>query len=102
MPTYEYKCNVCGYSFDAFQSIHDEPLKVCPQCGKEIRRLINGGTGVIFRGSGFYVTDTQKNSGKEAPQETAAKEPSQKKEPAQAAPASSDSAKSSDKSSPSG
>ena len=40
--------------------MRDEPLKICPQCGREIRRLINGGTGVIFKGSGFYVTDKAK------------------------------------------
>lgn len=57
MPTYEYECNNCGHAFEAFQSMSDDPLKTCPQCGKDIRRLINGGSGVIFKGSGFYVTD---------------------------------------------
>lgn len=57
MPTYEYECKSCGHVFEAFQSMKDEPLKICPECGKEIRRLINGGTGIIFKGSGFYVTD---------------------------------------------
>jgi putative FmdB family regulatory protein len=57
MPTYGYECRSCGHTFDVFQSMKDEPLKVCPECGKEIRRLINGGTGVIFKGGGFYVTD---------------------------------------------
>jgi putative FmdB family regulatory protein len=57
MPTYEYECKTCGHRFDAFQNIRDEPLKVCPECGKELRRLINGGSGVIFKGGGFYVTD---------------------------------------------
>jgi len=58
MPTYGYECKNCGYTFDVFQSMKDEPLKICPECGKEIRRLINGGAGVIFKGSGFYVTDS--------------------------------------------
>jgi len=57
MPTYGYECKSCGHSFDAFQSMTDEPLKTCPECGKAVRRLINGGTGVIFKGGGFYVTD---------------------------------------------
>jgi putative FmdB family regulatory protein len=57
MPTYEYECKSCGYTFDAFQSMTDAPLKECPRCGLEVRRLINGGGGVIFKGSGFYVTD---------------------------------------------
>jgi len=57
MPTYEYECKSCAYNFDVFQSMSDAPLKDCPECGKDIRRVINGGTGVIFKGSGFYVTD---------------------------------------------
>jgi putative FmdB family regulatory protein len=57
MPTYEYQCKSCGHTFETFQSMSDAPLKTCPECGKEIRRLINGGTGVIFKGSGFYNTD---------------------------------------------
>ena len=67
MPTYEYKCKSCGHSFDAFQNIKDEPLKVCPECGKELRRLINGGSGVIFKGGGFYVTDKNGKSCKKEP-----------------------------------
>jgi putative FmdB family regulatory protein len=63
MPTYEYECKNCGYIFDVFQNMSDDPLKVCPKCGKDVRRLINGGTGVIFKGSGFYVTDKNKKSG---------------------------------------
>ena len=63
MPTYEYECRDCSHSFEAFQAMSDEPLKTCPECGKEIRRLIFGGTGVIFKGSGFYVTDKNKGRG---------------------------------------
>jgi len=62
MPTYEYECKSCGHGFEFFQSMKDEPLKTCPDCGKEVRRLINGGTGVIFKGGGFYVTDKSKSS----------------------------------------
>jgi len=58
MPTYEYKCNNCGYTFDILQSIKAEPLKTCSKCGKEtLQKLISGGTGLIFKGSGFYLTD---------------------------------------------
>jgi putative FmdB family regulatory protein len=64
MPTYEYECKSCGHTFDVFQNMSAEPVKVCPRCGNEVRRLINGGTGVIFKGSGFYVTDKNKSSGK--------------------------------------
>jgi putative FmdB family regulatory protein len=63
MPTYEYECKSCGHNFDVFQSILDEPLRTCPECGKELRRLINGGTGVIFKGSGFCVNDKSGKSG---------------------------------------
>jgi putative FmdB family regulatory protein len=62
MPTYEYECKKCGHCFEAVQSINDEPLKKCPKCGKGVRRLIFGGAGVIFKGSGFYVTDKNKGS----------------------------------------
>ncbi len=60
MPTYEYKCKSCGYTFEVFQNISDEPLCECPKCGGEIFRVIHGGTGVIFKGSGWYVTDYAK------------------------------------------
>lgn len=62
MPTYSYECKTCGYTFDVFQSMKDDPIKVCPECGKEVRRLINGGSGIIFKGSGFYVTDSHRPS----------------------------------------
>jgi len=62
MPTYEYECMECSHHFEAFQAMSDEPIKSCPKCGSEVRRLIFGGTGVIFKGSGFYVTD--KNGGR--------------------------------------
>ena len=64
MPTYEYECTECGYSFEVFQSMSDEPLKTCSRCGKKVRRLIFGGAGVIFKGSGFYVTDKAAGKGK--------------------------------------
>ncbi|GBU29267.1 hypothetical protein R84B8_02831 [Treponema sp. R8-4-B8] len=73
MPTYEYECKSCSHKFEVFQSINDPPIKDCPKCGKEVRRLIFGGTGVIFKGSGFYVTDKNKSSGdKSAKNATAA------------------------------
>ena len=59
MPTYDYECTKCGHTFDEFQSMSDEPLKSCPECGKGVRRLIGGGMGIIFKGSGFYVTDSR-------------------------------------------
>jgi putative FmdB family regulatory protein len=62
MPTYDYECKSCGKTFEAFQSMSDAPLTVCPTCGKEVRRLIGGGSGIIFKGSGFYVNDSRKSS----------------------------------------
>ena len=61
MPTYEYECTHCSKVFDIFQKMTDEPLEVCPKCGKKIKRLITGGSGVIFKGSGFYATDYRKS-----------------------------------------
>jgi putative FmdB family regulatory protein len=58
MPTYEYKCTACGHTFEKFQSITAEPIKRCPHCGKaKAKRLISAGAGLIFKGSGFYITD---------------------------------------------
>lgn len=57
MPTYEYECEKCGHKFEEFQSITAEPLKKCPRCNGEVRRLIGTGAGIIFKGSGFYATD---------------------------------------------
>ncbi len=57
MPTYTYRCKNCHLQFDSFQSIVDPPLKICPSCGGELVRVITGGTGIIFKGSGFYITD---------------------------------------------
>jgi putative FmdB family regulatory protein len=60
MPTYEYECKDCKHTFEAFQSMKDEPLSVCPECGGTVRRLLSGGAGLIFKGQGFYVTDKGK------------------------------------------
>ncbi|MFH1440791.1 MAG: FmdB family zinc ribbon protein [Candidatus Omnitrophota bacterium] len=65
MPTYEYECTHCGHTFEAFQKMSDEALDVCPQCNNKVRRLIAGGTGIIFKGSGFYATDYRKSPAKE-------------------------------------
>lgn len=66
MPTYEYKCDACGHEFEKFQSITAPPVKTCPKCGKKkVRRLIGTGAGLIFKGSGFYITDYRSDSYKE-------------------------------------
>jgi putative FmdB family regulatory protein len=74
MPTYEYQCEKCGKSFEAFQSMRDEPFRECPKalCREKkwghgrVKRLLGAGAGLIFKGSGFYTTDYRSNSYKEA------------------------------------
>jgi putative FmdB family regulatory protein len=62
MPTYEYRCGNCGHEFEQMQSIKADPLKICPRCnGESLRRLLGTGSGLIFKGSGFYITDYKKN-----------------------------------------
>ena len=60
MPTYEYECTHCGYKFEKFQNMTDEPLKRCPKCHRKVNRLIGAGAGIIFKGPGFYATDYAK------------------------------------------
>jgi putative FmdB family regulatory protein len=63
MPTYEYACSKCGHHFDKFQSMRDEPLKKCPKCHRAgLKRLIGGGAGLIFKGSGFYINDYRRKA----------------------------------------
>lgn len=64
MPTYDYVCDTCGNRFETFQAISEEPLKSCVNCGSAVRRLIGSGAGIIFKGSGFYVTDYKNGNGK--------------------------------------
>lgn len=96
MPTYEYRCTACEHRFERVQKMSDLPRKRCPKCGKKVERLIGAGAGLLFKGSGFYITDyrssayqaqakaessdgakpvpapteTQKGSQKETPKET--------------------------------
>jgi len=69
MPTYEYECQKCLHRFDQFQSITDQPVKSCPVCGGEVRRLISGGGGLLFKGNGFYITDHRSESYKKRERE---------------------------------
>ncbi len=62
MPNYEYECTACGHRFEAFQQMTAKPLTKCPKCSKKVKRLIGGGAGIIFKGSGFYATDYKKKS----------------------------------------
>ena len=67
MPTYDYLCEDCGYEFERFQSIKARPLRKCPICKKtSLKRLIGSGSGLIFKGSGFYETDYRSESYRKA------------------------------------
>ena len=58
MPTYQYACTECGHAFEQFQSFSDDALTVCPECRGRLRKLYNA-VGVVFKGSGFYRTDSR-------------------------------------------
>lgn len=68
MPTYEYECAKCGKTFELFQSMKDDPIKTCPdkKCRGKVKRLLGTGAGLIFRGSGFYITDYRSEGYKKA------------------------------------
>lgn len=74
MPTYEYVCEKCGHQFEIVQSMSDKTLSVCPKdhCGKKrwgkgkVKRLVGAGAGLIFKGSGFYITDYRSDKYKQA------------------------------------
>ncbi|HEY1848992.1 MAG TPA: zinc ribbon domain-containing protein [Opitutaceae bacterium] len=81
MPTYEYACSKCGHHFEQFQPMRDEPLRRCPACHKlALKRLVGGGAGLIFKGSGFYITDYKnKKPAEAAPAKAAEAKPAEKK-----------------------
>ena len=63
MPTYEYRCKSCGFEFEELQSMSASPLVVCPKCAAPaLKRLMSGGGGLVFKGSGFYLTDYKKSN----------------------------------------
>ena len=66
MPTYSYICEACSHEFERFHAMTDEPIQLCPSCGrKRVRRRIGAGAGLIFKGSGFYLTDYARKSAPE-------------------------------------
>ena len=65
MPTYDYQCQDCDHSFEKFQSISAPRLTECPECEGRVKRLIGAGAGLIFKGSGFYITDYRSKEYKE-------------------------------------
>ncbi len=84
MPTYEYRCTLCQHRFEAFQKMSDAPIATCPQCAGPVQRLMGAGTGLIFKGSGFYITDYKKTNSSTAstPHPPVSSESSQNKESA--------------------
>ncbi len=89
MPTYEYLCDN-GHSFEEFQSIVADPIDVCPLCGARTQRLVSGGSGLIFKGSGFYITDySRKSRGRDAMNSGESKPPKAETPPAASPPPSS-------------
>lgn len=61
MPTYDYECSKCGHLFEVFQKVNEHPVKECPKCKGSVKKIIGSGCGLIFKGSGFYITDYKKN-----------------------------------------
>lgn len=85
MPTYEYVCTE-GHAFEKIQKMSDRPLRKCPTCGARAERKVTGGSGLIFKGSGFYITDYGKDG--KGPRKDAATEtaPATDSKPAAATP----------------
>lgn len=63
MPTYDYRCDACKHQWEEFHSMTAKPIEKCPECGKKkAKRMIGAGAGLIFKGSGFYLTDYRSDS----------------------------------------
>jgi putative FmdB family regulatory protein len=89
MPTYGYQCRSCSYEFEEFQTIADEVLRICPSCKKHtLIRIIGGGAGLVFKGSGFYLTDYKKTSGDSKQKTTTPKETKPESQPTDVKPVS--------------
>lgn len=109
MPTYQYACTECGHAFEQFQSFSDDALTTCPECEGRLRKLFNA-VGVVFKGSGFYRTDSRSESGSgssgsgsngsSAPSTPPSKESSSSKEPSSSGSTSSGSSSSTSSSTP--
>lgn len=100
MPTYEYVCAKCGYEFEKFQSMKDKPLTTCPECVRKkrgrglVKRKLSGGAGLIFKGSGFYITDYRSEGYKQAAKkDSEASKPAASTDSKSAAPAAKSEAK---------
>ncbi|MBX7245191.1 MAG: zinc ribbon domain-containing protein [Candidatus Sumerlaeaceae bacterium] len=90
MPTYEYKCTSCGKHFEYFQSISEPKKTTCEACGGALERLLSAGSGLIFKGSGFYITDYKggdKGGAKGEPKSESKAEPKAEKPATETKPA---------------
>lgn len=87
MPTYTYKCESCGDAFDVFQSFSDKSMKKHPECGGTLRKVFHP-AGIVFKGSGFYKTDSKKDSKPAAKTETKKEPPSSKTDSPEKTPSS--------------
>jgi len=81
MPTYQYRCSSCKELHEAVQRMSDPPLSTCPACGGELKRIISA-AGIIFKGSGFYITDSKTGSSKSSEPEKPAEKPAATEKPA--------------------
>jgi putative FmdB family regulatory protein len=72
MPTYVYACDSCGAQFEQFQSFKEEPVRVCPRCSSGVRRVFQP-VGIVFKGSGWYITDSRKSDSATVSSDTGAK-----------------------------
>jgi putative FmdB family regulatory protein len=73
VPLYEYQCKANGHRFEVRHGVNDAPVTVCQECGEEVRRVIQP-VGIVFKGSGFYATDSRSSSTASKPAETSSKE----------------------------
>jgi len=88
MPTYDYVCAKCGHELEAFQAMKDPPLKQCPACKRRtLKRQVGGGAGLIFKGTGFYITDYKKKPVEKTAEAPAASPKTTDSKPAAAAAA---------------
>ena len=86
MPTYEYQCQRCKRKHEAFQSITAKPLTKCPRCAGKLKRLLGTGSGFLFKGGGFYITDYRSKSYQEAKKKDESSKPSSSAPPSSSPP----------------
>ena len=96
MPIYQYKCRNCGANVEKMQSFTSEPLVECPECHQPALKKVMSAAGIIFKGSGWYITDSKKSSSAVAPSGDSSKSDDSKSDTSKSEGAKSDSAKSGD------